>query len=144
MDKKIEAILSNKRDLYAFQIETYGLFFMVSFYLFLHSIGYRSLIISFIVTLFSSCYLFYIIYDVLKNVAKYNKNIINITLPLICFFTIVCVFLQILVDKIWFGILNFLINFIVLEISIFKFKKEDVKKMFSDEKIKEIERNFEK
>lgn len=144
MDKKIEAILSNKRDLYAFQIETYGLFFMVSFYFLLHSIGYKSLIISFIVTLFSSCYLFYIIYDVLKNVAKYNKNIINITLPLICFFTVVCVFSQILFNKTWIGIFNFLINFIILEISIFKFKKAYVKEMFSDEKIKEIERNFEK
>ena len=49
-----------------------------------------------------------------------------------------------LVDKTWFGILNFLINFIIWEIFIFKFKKADVKEMFSDEKIKEIERNFEK
>lgn len=141
MDKKVEVILLYKKDKYKTALEMYGIFFIVNLYLFALNLVSGN-VLGIVVGLFVCILMFYFAYDMLKKYCKkYNRKWFQINYQIICIITFVMFFLFPVEEIKGFKLMavNIFVCYIVNEIFVASFNKKEVKDIFNEEQIKEVE-----
>lgn len=144
MDKSVQMILEQKKSMNFIFIIFFGTSFILNFYCMIHDLyvvnqeftifSLLNLIVS-IMILICTC-------DILKkNTPKFDRKYFHMTFQSICIWNFF--YFKLFFKEEYGDALNMficcIISFVILLFLIFKFKKTDIKDLFSDEQIQELE-----
>lgn len=142
MDNKLIAILNHKKAHYKLAMNVYGVMFILCMYFLVYNIFHNLNWISTILLFISAGFEFYFVLDTLKNTPKFNKNSAHFTFQMISALTII--FMISISHEMVCLIITMFINYILLDVFLYRYNKKNIFDLFSEKQIEEMEKEFKK